>query len=232
MSTTRIIPVIDGVPHPLGRHVEHDEASRAFAFPASAAPSKPVLWPHHGPVLDQGSLGSCCGNAMEQCLATGPLFRVGFTPTEKQALSIYELATRLDGVPGQYPPTDTGSSGLGVAKAAKSLGLIRSYQHVFGITHAMQTIASTPFIVGTEWYEGMFNPDFNGFLNLTGQVAGGHEYLCLGFDGVATWTFLNSWGPTWGRADKAVALGGLFHLRHSDFATLLSNQGDITVPVR
>ncbi len=226
MVHTQLLPRAEGNPYPLGRHIEHDPASRGFAFEAAHVTPQPVLWQHHGPVLDQGNLGSCTGNAMEQCLATGPLYRAGFTPTEQQAIQIYSLATHgLDNVPGSYPPDDTGSTGLGVAKAAKKLGLIRSYSHVFGIQHAEQAIQSTPFIVGTEWYDGMFNPDGNGFLHLTGQVAGGHEYLCLGWDAANTWTFLNSWGSGWSQA-------GVFHLTTSDFATLLANQGDVVVPVR
>lgn len=221
---TRIIPS-GGTPHPLGRHVEHDEQSRDIAYAMGAPATKPVLWQHHGPVLDQKSTSSCTGNAMEQCLATGPLYRPGFTPTEKQALGIYSLATQLDTVPGQYPPDDTGSSGLGVAKAAKRLGLIRSYQHIFGIGHAQSAIQHTPFIVGTEWLQGMFTPDAHGVIHPTGQVAGGHEYLCIGWDPATDmWTYLNSWGD-WAQA-------GVFHMHGQDFASLLAQQGDCTVPVR
>lgn len=226
--TTRVIPTSPEIPYPLGRHVDHDEASRAFAYEITApTPTAPILWQHHGPVLDQGNLGSCTGNAMEQCLATGPLYRAGFTPTEQQALQIYELATHLDSVPGSYPPDDTGSSGLGVCKAAKKLGLITAYKHVFGITHARQAIQTTPFCVGSEWTEGMFTPDGFGYIHPTGSVAGGHEYMAMGWDpGPDVWTFLQSWGDAWG------GYHGVFRMHGPDFASLLANQGDIVVPVR
>lgn len=230
--TTRIIPALDGNPHPLGRHVEHDETSRGFAHPADTPVTHPVMWAHTGHVLDQGQLGSCTGNAITQALATGPLFHVGYVPSEDLAVKIYELATRLDNVPGQYPPTDTGSSGIGAAKACQRLGLIHSYQHAFGITHAQAVIGHSPFIVGTDWYEGMFTPDQQGFVHPTGQVAGGHEYLILGWDPAQdAWTALNSWG-TWGVGIPGIATTGLFHLHGVDFSQLLAAQGDITVPVR
>lgn len=216
--------------HPLGRHVEHDEFSWAFPFTAHLAPG-PVLWPHHGATLDQGSLGSCTGNAVVQCLSTGPLYRSTWRASERKAVQCYSLATQLDDVPGQYPPTDTGSSGLSACKAAQQLGWVSGYQHVFGVDHARQAITASPFIVGTDWYESMFTPDATGFVRPAGRVAGGHEYVCLGWDPTSDmWTFLNSWGK-WGIGIKGIATTGLFHMSGENFAALLSQQGDITVPV-
>lgn len=230
-TTTRIIPVIPDVPHPLGRHVEHWEESKNYPYVAKVTAPKPVMHIHHGTVLNQGQLGSCTGNAITQSLVTGVLYRSGWLATEKKAIQVYSLATQLDGFPGVYPPNDTGSSGVGAAKASQQLKWITSYQHVFGIAHAQQSIATTPFIVGTSWYEGMFTPDKDGTVHLTGAVAGGHEYLCLGYDGFNVWTFLNSWG-TWGVGLKGIATTGIFHMTTADFAKLLADQGDITVPVR
>lgn len=229
--STRIIPVAPDVPHPLGRHVEHWDESKNYPYVAKVTAPAPVMHPHHGVTLNQGQLGSCTGNASAQSLMTGPLYRSNWNATEARAVAIYKLATQLDGVPGVYPPTDTGSTGVGAAKACQQKKYITSYQHVFGIDHAKLSIAITPFIVGTEWFDGMFNPDANGTVHPTGSVAGGHEYLCLGYDGSNVWTFLNSWG-TWGIGLKGIATTGLFHMSTADFAMLLANQGDITVFVR
>lgn len=232
MTTTRLLVELEGNPHPLGRHVEHDDRSRAFAVEHATVAPHPTLWAHTGAVLDQGQLGSCTGNAITQVLATGPLFEKGYKPTEDLALKIYELATTLDSVPGQYPPNDTGSSGLGVAKAARKLGLISSYRHAFGIAQAQATIQRTPFITGTSWHQGMFTPDHHGVIKPTGPVAGGHEYVCLGWDPqVDMWTFLQSWGH-WGIGIKGIATTGLFRMHGTDYAALLADQGDITVPAR
>lgn len=106
--------------HPLGRHVEHDPRSRDYPFEVAAAtPLRKTLWRRYGRVLDQGQLGSCTGNAIVGALNTLPLRKTGAAAlTEKDAVSIYGSATAIDSIPGQYPPTDTGSSGLAVCKSA------------------------------------------------------------------------------------------------------------------
>ena len=135
-------------------------------------------------------------------------------------------ATRLDSTPGSYPPDDTGSSGLAVAKAAKGEGLISSYAHAFGIDHALAALMAGPVICGTNWYEGMFTPDPKGLVTISGALAGGHEWALVGVN-VTTriLTSLNSWGSSWG--DK-----GKFYMSWATFTRLLAQQGDVTVPSR
>lgn len=214
----------------LGRVVEHDPRSRSFSF-APAATTKPgtVLWDHHGPVLDQGDLGSCTGNALAQWSNTAfaqqnPKGPDGFL-TEDDAVDLYSRATHLDGIKGVYPPDDTGSSGLAVCKAGERRGLLSGYQHAFGMDHLLLTLQHTPVIVGTEWTEGMFNPSSDGVIRPTGEVAGGHEYLILGCDVQSEMiTMLNSWSDDWGIKGRAM-------ISFADFAELLANQGDVSVPV-
>src|SRR5581483_9492938 len=100
--------------YPLGRRVEHDPRSRLFPFTAEApAKLRTVAHRSYGLPLDQGQLGSCTGNAAAGALNTVPLHRTGGRVlTETQARDLYALATRLDGFEGEWPPTDTGSSGL------------------------------------------------------------------------------------------------------------------------
>lgn len=213
--------------HPLGRIVDHDERSRLYQA-AKAHAQRSVLWGHHGPILDQGDLGSCTGNAAAQLLNTD--YFAASRPetsylTERDALKIYELGTTLDNVPGAYPPDDTGSTGIAVAKAGVKLGYFTGYKHAFGFAHFCAALQLQPVIVGTEWTDGMFNPTAKGFVKPTGAVAGGHEYLALGVDyATKTLTFLNSWSSAWG-------LQGRFHMTFAAFTTLLINQGDVTVPV-
>lgn len=215
-------------PHPLGRHVEHDEQSRQYPAAMARAP-RSVLWGHHAPVLDQGDLGSCTGNAAAQLLNTDAFEHSrpsGQYLTEADALRIYELGTRLDNVPGAYPPDDTGSTGIAVAKAGVRLGYFSAYKHAFGFDHFCSALQLQPVIVGTTWHDGMFKPNSKGFIRPTGAVAGGHEYLALGVDYTyKTLTFLNSWSSAWG------PLGGRFLMRFKDFQTLLADQGDVTAPV-
>lgn len=213
--------------HTLGRHVDHDERSRLYQA-LGAHTQRSVLWGHHAPVLDQGELGSCTGNAAAQLINTD-YFAASRTASylgEADAVKIYELATHLDGIPDNtYPPTDGGSSGLGAAKAGKQLGYFTGYKHAFGFDHFAAALQLQPVIVGTTWYEGMFTPDRHNTVHPTGQVAGGHEYLALGIDySTRTLTFLNSWGNSWGDS-------GRFHMGFDDFARLLADQGDATAPI-
>lgn len=210
----------------LGRHVHHDPRSRGF--PAATAPTGPSSWKHYYGPLNQGQLGSCTGNAAAQCLMTSPLYRKGRRLSEAKALAIYERATTLDDTPGTYPPDDTGSSGLAAAKACQQLGYIGSYTHAFGVDHAIGALRLSPFICGTDWYESMFTPTESGFVRPAGQVAGGHEYLCVGYDG-ENFAFVNSWGRGWGIAIPGLVSAGAFKMRSQDFATLLDAQGDVTV---
>src|SRR6478609_3573621 len=116
----------------LGRHVDHDERSRNFAAMVPAVKPKTVLWEHTAPVLDQGALGSCTGNALAQWLNTdyarGYQFDGMRAPlSEAAAVELYSAATRADNVPGHYPPVDTGSSGLAVCRAAVRAKYLRAY---------------------------------------------------------------------------------------------------------
>jgi hypothetical protein len=211
----------------LGRFVEHDPQSRQY--PARRATQlKTVLWSHKAPVLDQGSLGSCTGNALAQCLNTTK-FRLsrpnGRYLDESVARNLYSRATHLDSDPQYWPPTDTGSSGLAVAKAGMQLGYLTSYTHAFGMDHFLAAIQLSPVIIGSDWLEDMFNPSTKGWVNVSGNVAGGHEYLALGANMIGRYvTCLNSWGQGWG-------VNGRFRIHFDDFAKLLANQGDVTVPI-
>lgn len=213
----------------LGRHVRHDSRSLQYAFPETGVQLVSVKHARMIPVLDQGNLGSCTGNAATGAVGTAPLYgalgEAGITATldEAEAVKLYSLATQLDGYPGTYPPDDTGSDGLSVAKAAKQQGLISGYQHAFTLQAALEALQTYPVIVGTDWLDGMFNPTADGQLRLTGNVAGGHEYVIDEIDvpNQRVW-MTNSWGASWG-------VNGRAWLAWSDLEQLLANQGDVTV---
>lgn len=213
---THLIPETPGVGR-TGRHVEHDPKSRNYAVTPTGAP-KSVLWRRHVKPFDQGQLGSCTGNAMAGALSTAP-WRHHFG--EHTAVTLYKAATVLDDVPGTYPPDDTGSSGLAVAKAAQARKWITTYLHCFSFDAVLTALQSGPCIAGTNWHAGMDTPDADGLVHVTGPVRGGHEYELVGCD-IERERILavNSWG-TWGR-------GGYFDIGFADFQRLLAEQGDVT----
>lgn len=215
--------------HRLGRHIEFDERSRAFAYALSAGPLVSAMWERHCAPYDQGDLGSCTGNAMAGALMTGPLFEEGRLLAEADAVSLYEAATRLDRIPGYYPPDDTGSSGLAVAKAAKQRGWISAYHHAFGLSAALHALSKGPVIIGINWWSSFDSPEGDSaelVITSDAEIRGGHEIVLDRIDvesGFVGGT--NSWGEGWGD-------DGRFVMTFGTFGSLLRQQGDVTVPVK
>ena len=212
----------------LNRHINHDPRSRNFAFDTSGLIVSDIVHKRHIGILNQEQTGSCTGNAGIGNLATDPLFATipvvspHYSLDEYGAQQLYSDAEVIDGN-GPFPPNDNGSSGLSIAKALKNSGVISGYQHVFTFQDALKVASIYPFITGTYWYRDMFTPDADGRAHITGDLMGGHEYEVAEID-VANqkiW-FFNSWGEDWG-------LGGKFYLTFSDYQTLLSQQGDVTI---
>jgi hypothetical protein len=218
----------------LGRHVEHDLRSLAHPFDTDAAVVlKSVTHLRAGGIFDQGAVGSCTGNAVAGACNIRPTFNAAMHPVlvESNAVACYELATKLDGFPGVYPPDDTGSSGLAACQAAKSFGWIRSYKWAFGPDQALAALMARPVCVGVNWYEGFDRPGPGGLVKISGGVRGGHEFVLRGFDASPltpsarlVWAD-NSWGPGWGKA-------GRFCFTVATLEQLLAEQGDAVVPIR
>jgi hypothetical protein len=220
----------------LGRHVHHDERSKSYRVNALArADLNSIRHGRYIPVLFQGDLGSCTGNAALGAVGTSPLWEAlpdSLKPSttdpdadERLAVQLYSVATGLDQWPGSWPPSDTGSDGLSVAKAAQKAGYISGYRHAFGLDDALSALANSPVIVGINWYSSFDEPDANGNIRLTrgAFVRGGHEIVMdeLDVEGRRV-GFTNSWGEDWG-------LHGRAYLSWDDFGRLLDEKGDVTV---
>jgi hypothetical protein len=213
----------------LGRHVEHDERSKDYPAKRAAA-VKSVRWKRHCPAFDQGNLGSCTGNAMAGALMTGPLWDGVSRLTEQDALHLYTQASYLDRIPGSYPPHDTGSSALAVAKAAKLERYITSYTHAFGLQHLLEALTLGPGILGVDWYPSFDRPHRTGecAIEKGDEPSGGHEVQMFALDARAkrVWCY-NSWGPTWGPKRD-----GTFWFSFDTLGRLLKRHGDALFPVR
>ena len=218
----------------LGRHVRHDSRSLAYLVEAAAVSTlTSVRHERYIPVLDQGDLGSCTGNAALGAVGTGALYlALNDSPSqpwatnekadEVLAVSLYSSATHLDDADGAYPPDDTGSDGLSVAKAA---GLISGYQHATSLEAALTALAAGPVITGVNWYDSFDEPDGNGQIAIVkgAQVRGGHEFVvdALDVEHQLVW-FTNSWGIGWGVEGRAC-------MSWDTWGRLLKEEGDVTV---
>lgn len=176
--------------------------------------------------LDQGSVGSCTGNAWAHVASSQPRTR---QLNEANALDIYKRATVLDdaiGIAGHYPPSDTGSTGYYAAQAAVDLGyLAGSPAMAVGLTAVLQQLQAQPGATGIDWYQGFDNPDSNGLVQPTGLIRGGHEIALVECDveNRIVW-FGNSWGKGYGvtRGNR----DGCFGMTFDDYELMLASGGD------
>lgn len=212
---------------PLGRHIELDARSLAYTVEGTPEfPYKPIApaeWMSGITTLNQGHLGSCTGNAGTYHLASalgannlGKAVLAGKTLTnydaaknEEFAVELYHEASVADGFPGDYPPDDTGSSGLAICKVLKKAGLIKGYQWVTTVRGVAAALQTGGVIIGTPWYEAWFTPDSKGFVDngawTTSPIAGGHEIYIEALESYdsrdprkSVIRFRNSWGDGWG----------------------------------
>lgn len=180
-------------------------------------------------MFNQGQLGSCTANAALGTLVTDPFGHPGISYTEDDAVTLYELETRLDDsqIPGEYPPDDTGSTGPWSMLALEQQGRIKSFVHTRSAHHALLLLNTGPISVGVIWYQSMFTPDASATIHAdtTSPVAGGHQVCIVGNDTAGKRIRIrNSWGTGWGDAGHA-------WLCWSDLDLLFREGGDAVQPV-
>lgn len=216
----------------LGRNVYHDPRSRLYAYhaPRHAA----FVSKRHNrfiPVLDQGSLGSCTGNTGLGACGTAPFYdtldEIVDDWSQSVAVSIYSDATKIDPFTGTYPPTDTGSNGLSVAKVLKSRGWISGYKHIFSSHDLKGALQEGPVMLGINWYSSFYHPESDGQLVIKpgASVSGGHEILIdeIDMENERYW-ITNSWGRGWGEEGRA-------YFTFETMDRLLREDGDLVVLV-
>ena len=227
--------------NPLGRIKLHDRRSRDFVDRrlSRRTPVAGISVRHamNAPNVDQFYTSGCVGFSGTNMLncAVAVSSRRKMNDWMKQALhnryldnnaglENYHQATVYDPFEGTYPPTDEGSSAIGLMKFWKKYGIITGYNWCLTFDSFLATLQHQPVLLGTEWYEGMMQPNSKGLIKPTGKSVGGHEYLAdailwnnrlIGFD--------NSWGENWG-------LGGRFYMTFDAIEALLADGGDVAVP--
>jgi len=228
-----------------GRLVNHDPASRGYAAPP--APVKQISWLHRlGPVLNQASLNGCVGWTGADWLnaalalrnrrrynAAKPDPRYSDYLRDRDGQSLYEASTRNDPFDWTYPPTDGGSSALGLGKALKAAGVIDSYLWTFSFAQLLAHGVRQPLCIGTVWTDAMSDPDSKGIIRAGTDAAVkaaaddgmGHEYLLRGVNWPRKLARIrNHWTPDWGiKGDALIPLDDLERL-------IIKYRGDVMVP--
>lgn len=222
---TKQIPSDDPL---LGRNIEHDPRSRAFAFQAAGDPLASVRHLSNIRTLNQ-HVGSCtCHTALKLCT-----YIHWFTLTMQQRADIindpdgmatdwYRETTRNDEFDGEWEPTDTGSSGTSASKTAVRRGYAKGFNHAFRFDDTLAMLAKRAIGIGAWWYNSFDQPDHTGLVQLTStsRRRGGHEFVLdeLDVEHEQVWA-QNSWGNGFG-------IEGRFRFSFDDLERLLNEDGD------
>lgn len=193
-----------------GRRRSLDPDDQKFLLPrrAAAPTTKHYQYWASPPAMDQGRSSTCVGHACHQLLRCSPIRNVKNIP---DPYTIYKQAQLIDEWPGQEPSYFGTSVRAGV-KVLQKAGYISSYFWAFdGATAANHVLNVSPVILGVNWYSGMMRPNRHGYLELSGQIEGGHSVDWVGLnmtasnpDGTAGHvTILNSWGLDWANKGRA-----------------------------
>lgn len=213
------------------RNLAHPMARRLPA-PTAILPVRKT-WGFRGEPLNQGATGTCGGHAAAHFVHASPLRHAGFP----DPFQIYREAVLLDEYPDNdddaHAPTNDGlqegTSGTGVAKALDRRGILEEYLWAGTMREANEWVLTRgPVMVGSNWYDGMFNPTPEGFVRIRANdsVAGGHEYLYLGTNTRrAIALFVNSWGPRWNKA-ATMCRAGFFLMDYETLERLFHEEGD------
>lgn len=202
----------------LDRVPSRDPRNRSFLRSVTGEPLVRKTW-RLDYRLDQGQEGACVGFGWTHRLDAEPRRRRFHEP---MAQDLYHRARQLDDWAGE---DYEGTSVLAGAKAAQEKGLVISYRWAYELSPVLEALSHEgPVVMGTNWRTGMFDP-VDGYLQVTGSVAGGHCWLLRGIDPSKERVRMsNSWGRSWG-------LGGDAWITFADLEKLLTDDGEACIPI-
>lgn len=206
----------------LGRNKVHDSRSRAFALTTFVDRStwKDKAIRIYDPIPNPNQQVGCC-TGVAKCVQLNAVGnrRAGRMLNMATALALYSRSTQVDPWDGEWPPEDTGSSGLASCRAAIEAGLAREYRWLFGgADEVVQNVVEGRAIsIGTWWYDAMFSPQpSTNIIRSFGDKVGGHQYVARGYDAYRDLVMIRCW---WG------AYRDVWIMR-SDLDNLLRDGGD------
>jgi hypothetical protein len=222
-------PVLDesvNQTYQLGREYVPDERDHKYSINniLTAAPVRITnkYWDANGWWGNQGNTPQCVGYAWAHWLEDGPVPQSGIGPIIPPKV-IYENAQRVDEWAGE---NYAGTSVRGGVKYLQSVGKVSSYYWGFNLTTLINSVLNLgPVVVGTNWYNGMFYPNRNGLIKISGRIAGGHAYVINGVNTVTRlFRIKNSWGQSWGQSGHA-------YISFTDMERLIRERGEICFAV-
>jgi hypothetical protein len=179
-------------------------------------------WDANGWWGNQRNTPQCVGFSWAHWIEDGPVEHSGTPPIVLPSL-IYTEAQKIDEWPGE---NYAGTSVRAGAKYLQSQNVIKSYYWGYDLNTLINSVFELgPVVVGTYWYSGMFYPDTNGLIRITGGIVGGHAYLINGVDKEKKlFRIKNSWGQTWGKQGHAF-------ISFSDMSRLISMNGEVCLAI-
>src|SRR5688572_17589275 len=146
-----------------------------------------------GPVLDQGSTGTCvahawCGWAYGAPLMTKPAGLPTPFNLYREIVKNDEWSSNDHEATG---PDDVLQSGTSVRAGVKTLqrrGHVKSYLWASGVddVRAWHLAGFGGVVLGTTWHDGMMTADGDEVLHATGAALGGHAYKTTGWSDAVT----------------------------------------------
>lgn len=197
---------------------------RAALRPGPLPTSRYFLTGSHMP-LDQGQTGTCVAHAWTGFLFAAPLMCKD-APSAFDSYRGIVLADEFtdNDFEASQPNSNLqfGTSVRGGAKYFQAQGRLASYVWAESTGDMALWILTGrgPVVLGTDWHWNMSDLDAKGVAHIGGGIAGGHAYLCVGYNKTRRmFRCINSWGDSFGEH-------GRFWITEDDMAVLLSAQGE------
>jgi hypothetical protein len=218
----------------LGRHKNDDPRNANYPYrPRTTAVTRSVAHHLFGGILKQRA-GNCTCNALAYAANAQPNHKAGKFYKESDTEFWYEECTAIDPFTGRWyrdgrqGSEDTGSDEVSACKIGVKEEVIVRYEHIEAtVGNLVQVLQERPGNIGINWYEGMFNPNSNGFVEPDphDSIAGGHEVAITEVSLEHMYfVFPQSWGRLWGQR-------GFGKFSFSTMERLLKEDGDLVVPI-
>lgn len=216
-------PITSQTPFPLGlrgnAHRPGNFNHLALVSPPPRLPApKSTPW-HRTTVSTFDQMGSNCTIEMGSGLLITLPYRYQFQPdrylldSEQERFTYYQqkvqAADPWEGgelwVPGQPGEFYEGSSTDAPFICFRADGIITGWKWLRGEEELWEYLSFYgPAGVGTVWKSGMFHPNSQGYIEVSGSDAGGHAYeIAWASHARQAYRMINSWGTNWGQLGRA-----------------------------